>query len=169
MGSDRQITPCLWFDHQAEEAVKFYTGIFKNSRINQISRYGEAGKEIHGRPPGSVMTVEFELDGQKFTALNGGPHFKFTEAVSFQIFCDTQKDIDYYWDHLTQGGDPAAQVCGWVKDKFGVSWQVVPAALSDLLKDPSSEKSQRAFTAMMRMKKLDIEELERAYLGKSAA
>jgi predicted 3-demethylubiquinone-9 3-methyltransferase (glyoxalase superfamily) len=169
MRNHPQIAPCLWFDHQAEEAAKYYTGIFKNSKIADVSRYSEVGKEIHGRQPGSVMTVAFELDGQKFTALNGGPDFKFNEAVSFQVFCDTQEDIDYYWEKLGKGGDPKAQQCGWLKDQYGVSWQVVPAILSEMVKDPSSEKSQRAFAAMLQMKKLDIKELKRAYEGRSAA
>ncbi len=168
MHSHHQIAPCLWFDHQAEEAAKYYCSIFKSSRITDVLRYGEAGREIHGRPPGSVMVVEFELDGQRFTALNGGPLFKFNEAVSLQIYCDTQQDIDYYWDRLTKGGDAKAQQCGWLKDKYGVSWQVVPTAMADLLKDPDSEKSQRAMNAMMQMKKLDIAALERAYDGKAA-
>jgi predicted 3-demethylubiquinone-9 3-methyltransferase (glyoxalase superfamily) len=119
----KKITPCLWFNNEAEAAAHFYTGIFKNSKIGAISRYGKAGQEYHGRPEGSVMTVAFELDGQPFTALNGGPIFKFTEAISFQIFCDTQQEVDHYWNKLTAGGDPNAQQCGWVKDKFGVSWQ----------------------------------------------
>jgi predicted 3-demethylubiquinone-9 3-methyltransferase (glyoxalase superfamily) len=162
-----KISPCLWFDNQAEEAAKFYVGIFKKSKIRKISRYGEAGYEIHKRPAGSVMTVEFELEGQTFTALNGGPIFKFNEAVSLQIFCKTQKEIDYYWDKLTAGGDPRAQVCGWLKDKYGLSWQVVPAEASKLLSDPKSKKSQRAFAAMMQMKKMDIAALKRAYDGKA--
>ena len=161
-----KISPCLWFDSQAEEAAKFYVGIFKKSKIRKISRYGEAGHEIHKRPAGSVMTVEFELEGQTFTALNGGPIFKFNEAVSLQIFCKTQKEIDYYWDKLTAGGDPSAQQCGWLKDKYGLSWQVVPAEASKLLLDPKSKKSQRAFAAMMEMKKMDIAALKRAYDGK---
>jgi predicted 3-demethylubiquinone-9 3-methyltransferase (glyoxalase superfamily) len=161
-----KISPCLWFDSQAEEAAKFYVGIFKKSKVRKISRYGEAGHEIHKRPAGSVMTVEFDLEGQTFTALNGGPLFKFTEAVSLQIFCKTQKEIDYYWDRLTAGGDPSAQVCGWLKDKYGLSWQVVPTVAAKLLGDPKSKKSQRAFAAMMEMKKLDIAALQRAYEGK---
>jgi predicted 3-demethylubiquinone-9 3-methyltransferase (glyoxalase superfamily) len=165
----KQITPCLWFDSQAEEAAKFYTGLFENSRIIEVSRYGEAGKEIHGKPPGSVMTVEFELDGQRFTALNGGPQFKFNESVSFQIPCDTQQEVDRYWNELTEGGDAAAQQCGWLKDRYGVSWQVVPTILPELLNDPDSEKSQRAMNAMLQMKKLDIDKLKRAYEGRSAA
>lgn len=159
------ITPCLWFDHQAEDAVNFYISIFKNSKITSTTRYGEAGKEIHGQPPGSVMTIAFELDGKPFTALNGGSIFKFTEAVSFQIGCETQEEVDYFWERLTAEGDPEAQQCGWVKDKFGLSWQVVPNVLPKLIADPVSERSQRAMQAMMGMKKLDIAELERAYAG----
>lgn len=166
MPSVQKIAPCLWFDDQAEEAAEYYVSIFKNARINNVSRYGEAGQEIHGRPPGSVMTVDFELDGQTFTALNGGPHFKFNEAVSFQVYCETQDEIDDYWEKLSEGGDPKAQQCGWLKDKYGLSWQVVPANMADLFKDPKSEGYQRAMTAMLQMKKFDIEELQRAYDGK---
>jgi predicted 3-demethylubiquinone-9 3-methyltransferase (glyoxalase superfamily) len=161
----QRITPFLWFDHEAEQAAKFYTGIFPSSRIVKIARYGEAGKEVHGRAPGSVMTVEFELDGQRFTALNGGPVFKFNAAVSFVVQCATQKDVDSYWDKLGEGGDPDARQCGWLKDKFGLSWQVVPTEMIELLAEPESPKSQRAFAAMMQMKKLDIEALKRAYAG----
>ncbi len=160
-----KISPCLWFDHEAEDAARFYSAIFKNSKIGVISRYGEAGKEIHGRPPGSVLTVAFELDGQSFTALNGGPVFKFNEAVSLQIECETQEEVDYYWSKLSEGGDPDAQQCGWVKDKFGLSWQVVPRILPQLLTDPDTVKSQRAFQAMLQMKKLNIAELQRAFAG----
>ena len=163
MALTRAITPCLWFDDQAEEAARYYTGIFKNSRIGKISRYGEAGREITHKAPGTVMMVSFELDGQPFTALNGGPEFKFNEAVSFMIPCGDQKELDYYWDKLSQGGDPKAQQCGWLKDKYGLSWQVVPAMLDDMLGDPNSEKSQRAMEAMLNMKKIDIATLERAY------
>jgi predicted 3-demethylubiquinone-9 3-methyltransferase (glyoxalase superfamily) len=163
MASIRGIAPCLWFDDQAEEAAKFYTGIFKNSRIGKISRYGEAGQEVTHKPPGSVMMVAFELDGQPFNALNGGPLFQFNEAVSFVIPCKDQKEIDYYWDKLSQGGDPKAQQCGWLKDKYGVSWQVVPAVLEEMVGDPNSERSQRAMEAMLAMKKIDITTLERAY------
>jgi predicted 3-demethylubiquinone-9 3-methyltransferase (glyoxalase superfamily) len=159
------ITPCLWFDVQAEEAAKFYTAIFKNSKITAISRYGEAGKEIHGQKPGSVMVVAFELNGHSFTALNGGPHFKFNEAVSFQIECATQEEVDYYWEKLSEGGDPKAHQCGWLKDKFGLSWQVVPKILPELISHPESTKSQRAFHAMLQMKKLDIAALQRAFAG----
>jgi predicted 3-demethylubiquinone-9 3-methyltransferase (glyoxalase superfamily) len=165
MKINRQITPCLWFDTQAEEAARFYTSIFKNSRIGKISRYGKAGFEIHGKPEGTVLTVEFELHGQKFTALNGGPHFKFNEAVSFQIYCDTQEELDYYWETLSEGGDERAQQCGWLKDKYGLSWQVVPAELDELLGDHKSEKSQRAFQAILQMKKLDIAKIKQAYNG----
>ena len=155
--------PCLWFDRQAEDAARFYTGIFKDSKIVALSRYGEAGKEIHGKPPGSVMTVAFELNGQSFTALNGGPHFKFNEAISLQIECETQAEVDYYWQKLSEGGDPQAQQCGWLKDKFGLSWQVVPKILPQLLANSDTPESQRAFKAMVQMKKLDITALQRAY------
>ena len=161
----QRITPCLWFDDQAEEAARFYTGIFPNSKVATITRYSDAGQEIHGKTPGAVMVVAFELDGQTFTALNGGPVFKFNEAVSFQINCETQEELDYYWDKLTAGGDPQAQVCGWLKDKYGASWQVVPTVLPELLKDHKSEKTKRAMAAMMQMKKIDIAELRRAYSG----
>jgi predicted 3-demethylubiquinone-9 3-methyltransferase (glyoxalase superfamily) len=158
----QKIAPCLWFDHQAEEAAAFYVSVFKNSNITSVSRYTAAGQEIHGRPPGSVMVVEFELDGQPFTALNGGPAFTFNEAISLQIPCDTQQEIDYYWNKLSQGGDPKAQQCGWLKDKYGLSWQVAPKVLTEMLKDHQSVKAQRAMDAMLRMKKIDIAELERA-------
>ena len=161
----RSITPCLWFDHEGEDAARFYTSIFPRSRITTISRYGEAGREVHGRPPGSVMTVAFELDGQPFTALNGGPLFTFTEAVSFQIECETQADVDYFWERLGEGGDPKARQCGWLKDKFGLSWQVVPAKLAELLSSPDPQRSARAMQAMLEMKKLDIAALERAAAG----
>jgi predicted 3-demethylubiquinone-9 3-methyltransferase (glyoxalase superfamily) len=163
------ITPCLWFDTQAEEAARFYTGIFKNSSTGTITRYGEAGREVHGRPAGTVMTVEFELNGQPFTALNGGPNFKFNEAVSFQIMCRTQEEVDHYWDRLSEGGDPKAQQCGWLKDKYGLSWQVVPTVLVEMMSDPDREKSGRAMEAMLQMKKLDIAALKRAYEGDVAA
>jgi len=159
------ITPCLWFDHQAEEAAKFYTSIFKNSRTGNISRYGKAGREIHGMEAGTALTVEFELNGQKFVALNGGPVFKFNEAVSFQVFCDTQNEIDYYWEKLTEGGDPKAQQCGWLKDKFGMSWQVVPSVLGKLMSDPNRVKADRVMKALLPMKKLDTSALQKAYDG----
>ncbi|MEY2409300.1 MAG: hypothetical protein QOF48_1970 [Verrucomicrobiota bacterium] len=160
-----KITPCLWFDSQAEEAARFYIGIFKASKMGAITRYGEAGKEIHGRPPGSVLTVAFELNGQSFTALNGGPVFKFNEAISFQIGCATQLEVDYYWERLGEGGDPNAQQCGWLKDKFGVSWQVVPDALPEWLTNPDAVRSQRVFQVMMGMRKLEIAGLQRAFEG----
>ncbi len=165
MTSPARITPCLWFDDQAEEAANYYVAIFRNSAIRKVARYGEAGKEIHGRAPGSVMVVEFELDGQTFTALNGGPLFKLTEAVSFQVRCRDQQEVDYYWDKLSAGGDPKAQVCGWLKDKYGLSWQIVPEAVPKLLSDHSSARSQRAFAEMMTQKKPDIAALQRAYDG----
>jgi predicted 3-demethylubiquinone-9 3-methyltransferase (glyoxalase superfamily) len=165
MANIQRISPCLWFDDQAEEAVAFYLSVFRNSTILKTARYGEAGKEIHRKPPGSVMTIEFELDGQRFTALNGGPIFKFNEAVSLQVMCETQQEVDYYWDKLRAGGDERAQQCGWLKDKFGLSWQVVPTILADLVSDPESPNSQRAMTAMLKMKKLDIAEIKRAYAG----
>ena len=161
----RPITPCLWFADQAEEAVSFYRSVFKDSRLLQIVRYGEAGHEIHGMPAGSVMTIDFELNGVPFTALNGGPVFKFNEAISFQVYCETQEEVDYYWEKLSQGGDAKAQQCGWLKDMYGVSWQVVPTILDRLLSDPDSKKSERAMTAMLQMKKLDIDALKRAHAG----
>ena len=159
----QRITPCLWFDDQAEQAAKFYTEVFKNSRIKKISRYGKEGYEIHHRPEGSVMTVEFELDGQTFTALNGGPIFKLNEAISLQVDCATQEEVDYYWEKLSEGGDENAQQCGWLKDRYGLSWQIVPRALLEMLNDPDAKKSQRVMAAMLRMKKIDIETLKRAY------
>lgn len=165
MASIQQIVPCLWFDSQAEEAVNYYIGIFDHSSITHITRYTEAGKEIHGREPGSVLTVSFQLNGAEFTAMNGGPLFKFSEAISFQIMCDSQQEVDRYWLHLGQGGDPAAQQCGWLKDKFGLSWQVVPRVLMDMLKDGTPSRSERVMAALMQMKKLDIAELQRAYAG----
>lgn len=163
MTTVHRITPCLWFDDQAEEAARFYTGIFPNSRIVQVARYGEAGFEVHRRPSGSVMTVAFELDGQGFTALNGGPVFTFNEAISLQVYCDTQDEIDHYWENLSRGGDAGAQQCGWLKDRFGLSWQIVPAALEQMLQDPDPATSDRVMQAVLRMVKLDIATLERAY------
>ena len=161
----QKITPCLWFDYQAEEAVTFYTAIFRNSRIVQVARYGEAGREIHGKPAGTVMTVAFELEGQAFTALNGGPLFKFNEAISFQVSCETQAEVDHYWEKLSEGGDVNAQQCGWLKDKYGASWQIVPRVLVEMITDPDAEKSQRVMGAMLQMKKIDIDGLKRAYAG----
>jgi predicted 3-demethylubiquinone-9 3-methyltransferase (glyoxalase superfamily) len=158
-----KIAPCLWFDSEAEEAAKFYCGIFKNSRIVEISHYTEAGIEIHGRQPGSVMAVAFELNGQPFSALNGGPMFKFNEAISLQIECDSQEEVDRYWQKLSAGGDPKAQQCGWVKDKYGLSWQVVPKVLFEMLQGKDRKRAARVLDAMLKMKKLDIKGLEAAY------
>ena len=157
---------CLWFDTQAEEAARYYTGIFKDSEMGAIARYPDTGQEITGKPAGSVLTAEFEANGLSFIALNGGPNFTFSEAISIEISCEDQAEIDYYWDRLGEGGDPAAQQCGWLKDKYGLSWQVVPRALNEeLLNSSDKEKSERAFAAMLQMKKLDIAELRRAYEG----
>ncbi len=161
-----KIAPCLWFDTQAEEAAKFYCSVFKNAKLGRVSRYPKAGQEIHGKPAGSVMVVEFELDGQPFVALNGGPHFKFDESVSFQIYCETQDEIDYYWRALTGGGEEGQ--CGWLKDRFGLSWQVVPAAIPQMMADPDTEKSARVMNAFMKMKKLDLATITRAYHGELA-
>jgi predicted 3-demethylubiquinone-9 3-methyltransferase (glyoxalase superfamily) len=163
MATLARLTPCLWFDRQAEDAARFYISIFPNSRMTDVARYGDAGREIHGMPAGTVMTVAFELDGQSFTALNGGPLFRFNEAISFQINCDTQDEVDYYWERLTSGGDERAQQCGWLKDRFGLSWQVVPRGMYEMLKDSDRARADRAMRAMLRMKKPDIAELQRAY------
>jgi predicted 3-demethylubiquinone-9 3-methyltransferase (glyoxalase superfamily) len=160
-----RIAPCLWFDNQGEEAAKFYTSIFKSSRIIRTSRYGEAGREIHGRAAGSVMTVEFELDGQPFTALNGGPIFQFNEAVSLQVYCETQEEIDFYWQKLSEGGDPNSQQCGWLKDRYGLSWQIVPTFLGEMASDPDRKKTDRVMTAILQMKKLDLAKLKKAFAG----
>ena len=159
------ISPCLWFDSQAEEAARFYVSVFKKGKIVTINRYPAVGQEIHGREPGSVMTVEFVLNGLPFTALNGGPVFKFGEAISMQVFCRTQKEIDFYWDKLGEGGDPNARQCGWLKDRYGLSWQVVPEGMDKMFKNPKSKATERAFAAMMEMKKLDIAALQAAYKG----
>jgi predicted 3-demethylubiquinone-9 3-methyltransferase (glyoxalase superfamily) len=164
MADLQKITPCLWFDSEAEEAARFYVFVFRNARIGKISHYGKEGFEFHGRPEGSVMTLEFEIEGQSFTALNGGPHFKFNEAISFQIPCETQEEIDHYWERLSAGGE--VQQCGWLKDKFGVSWQIFPAILPDMLGDPDEAKAARAMRAMLGMKRFDIAELRAAYQGK---
>ena len=161
------ISPCLWFDSQAEEAARFYVSVFKNGKIVTVTRYPAVGQEVHGREPGSVMTVEFVLNGLPFTALNGGPIFKFSEAISLQVFCRTQKEIDYYWDKLGEGGDPNARQCGWLKDKFGLSWQIVPTGMADYFRNPKSKKTERAFAAMMEMKKIDIAALEAAFEGRA--
>ena len=151
-----QITPCLWFDTEGEEAAKFYTSIFPNSKIVDVAHYGEAGP----RPAGTVMAVSFELNGQKFVALNGGPQFTFSEAISFQVGCEDQAEVDRFWNKLTEGGEEGQ--CGWLKDKFGLSWQIFPKALPKLLGDPDREKAQRAMAAMLKMKKIDLGALEQA-------
>jgi predicted 3-demethylubiquinone-9 3-methyltransferase (glyoxalase superfamily) len=161
----QKIIPFLWFDDKAEEAVNFYTSIFKNSKIESLVRYNEVGAAASGRAKGSVMTAAFQISGQKFVALNGGPHFKFTEAVSFVINCDTQEEVNYYWEKLSEGGDEKAQMCGWLKDKFGLSWQIVPTVLPKLLQDKDAAKSQKVMQAMLQMKKIEIAELEKAYNG----
>ena len=153
------LTPCLWFDTEGEEAATLYTSVFPNSKIHEVARYGEAGP----REAGTVMTVSFELNGQKFLALNGGPDFKFNEAISFQIDCENQEEVDMYWNKLSEGGEEGP--CGWLKDRFGVSWQVVPTRLPELLVDPDREKAQRVMAAMLKMKKIQIDELEEAYEG----
>jgi predicted 3-demethylubiquinone-9 3-methyltransferase (glyoxalase superfamily) len=158
-----KITPCLWFDNQAEEAANFYVAIFKNSRIGNITRYGEEGFEIHGRLAGTVMTVDFQLDGQPFVALNGGPVFKFNEAISFQVHCKTQEEVDHYWEKLSKGGDRKAQQCGWLKDRYGVSWQIVPTVLGKMMQDKDPKKTERVMGALLQMKKLDIARLKQAY------
>ena len=152
----QNLTPCLWFDTEGEEAANFYTSIFPNSKILDISRYGSAGP----RPEGTVMTVSFELDGQKFLALNGGPQFEFSEAISFQVSCKNQDEVDAYWSKLSEAGETGP--CGWLKDKFGLSWQIVPTSLPELLGDPDKEKAQRVMAAMLEMKKIQIDELEAA-------
>ena len=160
----QKITPFLWFDSQAEEAANFYVSTFQESRIGGITRYDEEGSKAAGRPKGSVMTVEFELDGQKFIALNGGPHFKFTEAISLFVSCENQKEVDYFWEKLSAGGQEVE--CGWLKDRFGLSWQVVPTALLEMLQDKDPEKSKRTMAAMLKMKKLDVDALKKAYEGR---
>jgi len=160
----QKITPFLWFDNQAEEAVKFYTSIFKNSKIGKIARYGDEGERIAGRPKGSVMTVEFQLEGQEFVALNGGPVFKFTEAVSLVVNCKTQAEVDKFWKKLSAGGKEVQ--CGWLKDKYGLSWQIVPKVLGELMSDKNAAKSQRVMKAMLKMVKLDIKKLKKAYASK---
>ena len=157
----QKITPCLWFDSNAEEAVNYYTAIFKNSKIGKTSRYGKEGHEIHGKQEGSVLTVEFELDGQAFTALNGGPLFKFNEAVSFQVGCESQEEVDYYWEKLSEAGEKGQ--CGWLKDKYDVSWQIVPTVLGQLLQGKDAKKSESVMKALLQMKKLDIKTLQQAY------
>ena len=157
-----KLTTCLWFDNNAEEAAKFYTSIFKNSEITGITYYGHAGSKASGKPEGTVMTVTFQLDGQEFIALNSGPVFKFSEAVSFIVNCQTQEEINYYWEKLSDGGDEKARQCGWLKYKFGLSWQIVPSVLGEMLQDKDAEKSERVMSALMKMKKLDIKTLQQA-------
>lgn len=157
----QKITPCLWFDSQAEEAAKFYVSIFKNSKIGSITRYGEAGAEVSGRPKGSVMTVTFEIEGQEFVALNGGPHFTFSEAISLMVQCETQKEIDEMWEKLSQGGEEGP--CGWLKDKYGLSWQIVSPEWNEMLRDKDVKKSERVMKAILQMTKPDIKTLKQAY------
>jgi predicted 3-demethylubiquinone-9 3-methyltransferase (glyoxalase superfamily) len=160
----QKITPCLWFNDNAEEAVNFYTSIFKNSKIKTIARYGDAGAEASGRPKGTVMTVTFELDGQEFMALNGGPHFTFSPAVSFMANCTTQAELDELWEKLSEGG--TTEQCGWLRDKYGVSWQIVPTVIEAMFQDTDPEKTERVMKAILQMEKIDIETLRRAYQGK---
>jgi len=159
----QKITPFLWFDNKAEDAARFYTSIFKNSKIGTIARYSEEGAKTAGRPKGSAMTVTFQLEGQEFMALNGGPLFKFTEAISFLVSCETQEEVDFFWEKLSAGGQPGR--CGWLKDKYGVSWQIVPAGLGKLMSDPDPEKSRRAMQALLQMNKIDIKRLQQASGG----
>ena len=161
----QKITPFLWFDQEAEEAVKFYTSIFKNSKIGRILRYDKQAAKASGRPAGSVLTIEFELEGQKFVALNGGPQFKFNESVSFVVNCETQEEVDYFWEKLTADGGEESQ-CGWLKDRFGLSWQVTPTVLIDMLHDKDAAKAERVMNAMLQMQKIDIGKLRDAYAGK---
>jgi predicted 3-demethylubiquinone-9 3-methyltransferase (glyoxalase superfamily) len=160
-----KVTPFLWFDDKAEQAARFYTSVFKKSKLGNVSRYSKEGAKAAGRPNGTAMTVEFKLDGQEFVALNGGPHFKFTEAISFVVSCKTQAEVDYYWKKLLSGGGKASQ-CGWLKDKYGLSWQIVPTVLGDLLGSSDAEKSRRVMQAMLKMVRLDIKELQQAAKGK---
>ena len=160
----QKIAPCLWYDDQAEQAAKFYVSVFKNSKVGRIAYYSNEGKEIHGHDASKVLTVEFELEGQKFLALNGGPQFKFSEAISLQVFCDTQQEIDRYWSSLSAGGDEQAQQCGWLKDRYGLSWQIVPSALPRMMTG-DIHATGRVMKALLKMKKLDLAALERAHAG----
>ena len=164
MPTTQKISLCLWFDSEGEEAARFYTSIFKNSKIGRVARYDEEASKAAGSPKGSVMTVEFELDGQRFMALNGGPLFKFTEAISLVVNCETQKEVDHFWEKLSAGGQEVQ--CGWLKDRFGVSWQIVPTILMELLHDKDPERSRRVMAAMLKMKKIDTEPLKKAYEGR---
>jgi predicted 3-demethylubiquinone-9 3-methyltransferase (glyoxalase superfamily) len=157
----QKITPCFWFDDKAEEAMRFYVSVFKNSKVGRIARYGEAGAKVSGRPKGSVMTATFEIEGLELMALNGGPHFKFSEAISFIVNCETQEEIDAYWEKLSDGGETG--VCGWLKDKFGLSWQIVPTVLGEMMQDKDSEKTNRVMQVILQSKKLDIKRLKQAY------
>ncbi len=165
MPSLKKISPCLWFNTEAEDAARFYISIFPNSKITAVTRYPDTGKEVHGKDAGSVLTVEFKLDGQSFTGLNGGPQFKFNEAISFMVECTTQEEADDYWEKLGAGGDPEAQQCGWLKDRFGLSWQIIPAGFVEMLNSPDTAASKRAFEAMLKMKKLDLAAMKRAFAG----
>ena len=169
MATMQKITSSLWFDNQAEEAVNFYMSIFKNASVIRTARYGKEGYEIHQMPEGTVLTIEFELEGQRFVALNGGPVFEFSEAISFIVNCDTQDEVDYYWKKLTEGGDARAQQCGWLKDKFGVSWQVVPTTLAEMMADTDKDRAARVMKALLQMKKLDIKTLQEAYDGEAVS
>lgn len=159
----QKITPFLWFDGKAEEAVNFYVALFRNSGIDTVTRYGKEGARASGMPADAVMTMAFRIEGQDFVALNGGPHFKFTEAISFVVNCESQEEVDYYWERLSAGGDPAAQRCGWLKDRYGVSWQIVPKVLGSLLQGPDAARSGRVMQALLQMTKLDIKALQQAY------
>jgi predicted 3-demethylubiquinone-9 3-methyltransferase (glyoxalase superfamily) len=165
MPTIQKISPCLWFDKQGEDAAKFYVSIFDKSRIVRTAKYSEVGQEVHGQKAGTVMTVDFELEGQSFTALNGGPHFKFTEAISLQVLCETQEEIDKYWMKLSEGGDPKAHQCGWLKDKFGLSWQIVPKIVPELVSGSDTAKAGRVMGAVLKMKKLDIAKIKQAAEG----
>jgi predicted 3-demethylubiquinone-9 3-methyltransferase (glyoxalase superfamily) len=158
---NQTITPCLWFDTQAEEAARFYGSLFENSRIVHVLNYSEAGYEVHGKPAGSVLTVEFELNGRRFTALNGGPHFKFNESISLEVMCESQQEIDFLWETLCEGGE--AGQCGWLKDRYGLSWQITPAVLGDMLRDPDPDRVRRVTEAFLKMTKFDISKLEEIY------
>jgi predicted 3-demethylubiquinone-9 3-methyltransferase (glyoxalase superfamily) len=160
----QKITPFLWFDDKAEEAVNFYVSLFKNSKITGITRYGDAGSEVAGRPKGTVMTIVFQLEGQEFVALNGGPVFTFSPAISFVVNCETQEEVDKVWEKLSEGGE--IEQCGWLRDKYGVSWQIVPTILGEMLQDKNAEKSEKVMKAMLQMKKIDIKGLEQAYQQK---
>ncbi len=160
----QKITPFLWFDSNAEEAVNFYVSVFKNSKVGKVTHYNEASSQAAGRPAGSVMTMEFQLEGQNFVAINGGPHFKFTEAISFVVDCETQEEVDYFWEKLTAAGGQESQ-CGWLKDKYGLSWQITPRVLIEMIGDKDPQKAQRVMAAMLQMKKIDIPTLRRAYDG----